>query len=123
MMMPPKETLVLPQGEAITWNEFDTGWYRRFHCQGRDVQDALEEYLTVGQASGHSPNMFFDEAWYRRRNPDVAEAVQAGHFSSGFDHYCRAGFRTRSPHWLFDVSYYEAGSPDLTADSLTAAGS
>lgn len=39
----------------------------------------------------------FDEAWYLAAHPDVAEAVQAGHFTSAFDHFRRHGEREGRP--------------------------
>jgi hypothetical protein len=39
----------------------------------------------------------FDEAAYLQANPDVAQAVQDGHFPSGWDHYLRYGFREQRP--------------------------
>jgi hypothetical protein len=118
----PSETLVLCPQQARRWVEFDAAWYQRTYSVAADDAGLLEDYLAVGQGLGRSPNVFFDEAWYLRRYPDVAEAVTAGHFRSGFDHYCRSGLQARSPHWLFDISFYEAGSPDLSAASLQAGG-
>jgi GT2 family glycosyltransferase len=118
----PIETLVLPQGRPLSWNEFDAAWYGLICCAGEEIPDPLQDYLAVGQGLGRSPNVFFDEVWYLGRNKDVAESVISGHFSSGFDHYCRVGFRSRSPHWLFDVGFYESTSPDLSAENLATAG-
>ena len=35
--------------------------------------------------------MDFDETWYLEQHADVAEAVAAGHWKSGYDHYRRSG--------------------------------
>ena len=79
----------------------------------------LRFYLDTGQTLGHSPNRYFDEVWYRRY-PDVAARLGHGP-ASGFDHYCRGGFSTRAPHWLFDERFYRRRHPDLTDDVLDAA--
>ena len=93
------------------WRSFDHGWYAGLHLGGADAVDAEEaqrHYHEVGAAQGHSPNRWFDEAWYRQRHPDVAAAIAAGQLRSGFEHYCRDGFRGRSAHWLFDPGLYLA---------------
>lgn len=47
----------------------------------------------------------FSEDEYLRLNLDVAEAVKAGQFSSGWDHYSRAGFlENRQCHGLTRIS-------------------
>ena len=71
-------------------------------------------YIEHGQALGHSPNRYFDEAWHLRRYPRVAEAVRTGRVASAFDAYCREGLHGRSPHWLFDEFFYRTRYADLT---------
>lgn len=93
------------------WRSFDHGWYAGLHLGGPEAvgaDDAQRHYQEVGAALGHSPNRWFDEAWYRQRHPDVAGAIAAGRLRSGFEHYCRDGFRGRSAHWLFDPGLYLA---------------
>lgn len=109
------------------WAVFDAQWYREAY--GRcapaltNASDAatLDHYLSRGAAAGQAPNPFFDESFYLASNPDVAGAVAARRFLSGFDHYCQLGYRDRSPHWLFDMALY-ASSPDLTEEAIGAAG-
>ncbi len=112
---------------AVSWTEFDPRWYletygpaivRKFET---DVE-AFDFYMETGQRLGHSPNPFFDESWYLRVHPDVSEAVRAGKFSSGFDHYVRYPGGTKSPHWLFDPVFYEVHYPDLTPERLSEDG-
>ncbi len=121
-MFSPGDILTATAQAAHTWNQFDSNWYRDAYAVDGNVADPLEDYLTRGQGSGRSPNIFFDEAWYLSHYGDVRLAVQAGNFASGFDHYCRTGLQTRSPHWLFDLAFYEAGSPDLSPEALQAGG-
>lgn len=93
------------------WRSFDHGWYAGLHLGGPDAvgaDEAQRHYHEVGAALGHAPNRWFDEAWYRQRHPDVAAAIAAGKLRSGFEHYCRDGFRGRSAHWLFDPGLYLA---------------
>jgi O-antigen biosynthesis protein len=121
-MPSPSETLVASPRRARSWVEFDAAWYQRTYSVASDVPDLLADYLAAGQGLGRSPNVFFDEAWYLRRYPDVSEAIRAGHFASGFDHYCRSGQDTRSPHWLFNLDFYQSEWPDLTAAALREGG-
>jgi hypothetical protein len=55
---------------------------------------------------GHSPNPYFDEAWYLAKYQGIQQAVRAGQFRSGFEHFCKHGHSDLSPHWLFDPWYY-----------------
>ncbi|HEY4041618.1 MAG TPA: glycosyltransferase [Rhodopila sp.] len=66
--------------------------------------------------------MLFDEAWHRRAYPAMAALVEAGHFPSAFDAYCRGGCLERSPHWLFDESAYRRACPDLTDAAMAKQG-
>ncbi|MDQ2802788.1 MAG: hypothetical protein M3Y41_08920 [Pseudomonadota bacterium] len=106
-----REILVPADGAATRWNEFDAEWYRRAYALSGSAEEMLQDYLEPGQALGRSPNIFFDELWYRKRNIDVAKSVAEGRFASGFDHYCGSGRESRSPHWLFNPRFYEAESP------------
>ena len=86
-----------------------------------DPESVLRYYLQTGRQLGHSPNRFFDEAWHLRAYPDVAAALGRGAGASGFDLYCRGGFRARSPHWLFNKQLYRQRHPDLTDVALDSA--
>jgi GT2 family glycosyltransferase len=98
--------------DGPVWRRFDADWYACAHA--RHLADAgtasaaalLRHYHAEGAAMGLSPNPYFDEAWYLARYPDVAGAIVTGLVTSGFDHYCRDGFRDRAAHWLFDVATY-----------------
>jgi hypothetical protein len=57
----------------------------------------------------------FDETWYLEKYPDVAEAVKAGSFESGRQHFINVGyFEGRRPR-SFDVDekWYVAQYPDV----------
>ncbi len=116
----------LPGQDQVAWTEVDPQQYLdsnpavREQLSDTSPEAVLRFYLGTGQRLGHSPNRFFDEAWYRRAYPDVAAGLGRGP-ASGFDHYCRGGFRTYAPHWLFDERLYRRRNPDLTEDVLDAA--
>ncbi|MEP2759468.1 MAG: hypothetical protein ABJP66_10455, partial [Hyphomicrobiales bacterium] len=58
----------------------------------------------------------FDEAFYLRENPDVAEAVARGEFSSAREHFDSLGFQEgRDPSVHFDTSFYLEQNPDVAA--------
>lgn len=49
----------------------------------------------------------FDEEFYLAQNPAVREAIEAGVFSSGFDHFINFGqFESRDPSPFFETSFY-----------------
>ncbi|MBS0644924.1 MAG: glycosyltransferase [Acetobacteraceae bacterium] len=122
--LPAREVLKLPADATIPWAVFDPDWYARTYPDDaeaagtRDPAALLDHYLQIGQRQGHSPNLFFDEAWHRLRYPAIARGVERGDFASAFDAYCRRGCLDRSPHWLFDELAYRDRYPDLTVDIL-----
>src|SRR4029077_3391009 len=83
-----------------------------------DAATVLAYYLEHGQQRGHSPNIYFDEAWHLANHAGAAVAVRDGHAQSGFDAYCRGGFRSRSPHWLFNETLYRQRHADLRDEAL-----
>ena len=82
----------------------------------------LRFYLGHGKELRHSPNSFFDEAFFLAQTPTAAAAVSAGEAASGFDLYCRDAGRHRWPHWLFDEALYRERSADLTDEALQTHG-
>ena len=63
---------------------------------------------------------FFDEAYYRALNPDVAAAVSAGIFASGYEHFVLFGVAEgRNPSVLYDEAFYLANNSDV-AQAVTA---
>ncbi len=121
----PLPQLPPPGGDGPAWRCFD---HERYACAyfGDSADDAdfaalQRHYHEEGVARGHAPNRYFDEAWYRGQYPDVTDAIAAGVVRSGFEHYCRDGFRDRQPHWLYDDAVYVEGGP-LDAADLAAQG-
>lgn len=135
---PAHQVLDLAGKARYAWAEFDPGWYLRVHPDlGAALPDwssrtILSYYLERGQILGHAPNRWFDEAWYRQTYPEVLDEPlrtrdhqadpSVGLPVSGFDHYCRSGFRTNSPHWLFEERPYRLRYSDLTDAALSDAG-
>jgi GT2 family glycosyltransferase len=122
---PAPETPSLAMDTTIAWAAFDPGWYLRTYATAPDDADAaatFQHYLDSGRFLRHSPNPFFDEAFFLANNPTVAGAIQAGEAASGFDVYCRDTGRHRQPHWLFDEALYRERSADLTDASLQMHG-
>ena len=109
------------------WAVFDAVSYRARYAavlpDPHAPDDAIKTfYQTTGAALGHSPNLFFDEAWYRAAYKDAAAQIELGSYPSGFAHYLATGWSDRSPHWLFSDRYYLACHPDLTRTRLQEAG-
>jgi GT2 family glycosyltransferase/glycosyltransferase involved in cell wall biosynthesis len=106
------------------WALFDSIWYSKKYARylpddlARAPQSLLAFYLQSGCRAGHSPSALFDEQFYLSRNPDIAILVEAGHYRSGFDHFCQYGHRALSPHWLFDDAHYADLHDDMTLENL-----
>jgi hypothetical protein len=63
-----------------------------------------------------SQNSLFDDHYYLAQNPDVAAAVAAGTFATGYDHYIKYGqFEGRSPSPYWDEAWYLKENPDVAA--------
>ena len=90
---PAREMLALPGQATAVWAVFDVVWYRatyvdaRLELENADDADVLQFYLEYGQSRSHSPNIWFDEAWYIKAYPGVSAAVRDKQFESGFDEY------------------------------------
>lgn len=64
-----------------------------------ELPSGLDHFIRFGQFEGRSPGaseqssipLRFDENYYLNQNPDVRDAVEAGLFSSGFEHYIQVG--------------------------------
>jgi GT2 family glycosyltransferase len=125
--LPARDTLKLPGQTTIAWAVFDPAWYLATYPKVRTELDpahdaaVLQHYLSHGQQRGYSTNIWFDEAWHLQRFPGPASAVREGHAESAFDTYCRAGYRTRSAHWLFNEGLYRQRHPDLRDEVLAQA--
>ncbi|HVC60601.1 MAG TPA: glycosyltransferase [Acetobacteraceae bacterium] len=125
--LPARDMLQLEGQTAIAWAVFDPVWYLQSYPEisealpDRQPATILAWHLEHGQTLGHAPGIFFDEAWHRHAYPAIGAMLRDGRVASAFDAYCRGG-HARSPHWLFDESYYRRRYPDLTDDALQANG-
>lgn len=120
---PVEDMLRLPGDTTIAWAVLDLEWYQAAYPDTRVITapgDLLHFYLEQGQQRGDSPNPWFDEQWHLAAYPQAKQAVRDGPAKSAFDSYCRGGFRSRSPHWLFNEGRYRRSHPDLGDDALTA---
>jgi GT2 family glycosyltransferase len=107
------------------WEHFDAEWYAATYMRKQNPEesaDPFEHYCTTGAANHHSPNPYFDEAWYLARNADAREMVADGRMPTGFAHYCAIGCKTHDPHWLFKDGIYRARRGDLTPGDLASNG-
>ncbi len=97
---------------AERWRSFDPAWYRFAYAMVEPLLAGLPDrrpeavYRSLGTVLGHSPNPYFSETWYLDQYPPVREAIRRGDYVSGFDHYCRSGYESLAPHWLFNPDYY-----------------
>ena len=73
------DSLLPLAGSDIAWRGFDAAWYRlAADLPEADEAALLRHYLDTGRHAGLGPNPYFDEAWYRATNPDVAAAIAGG---------------------------------------------
>ena len=111
-----------PSPPPCPWEIFEADWYAATYMRRLnpgDPSDPFTHYTRLGTRRGASPNRYFDESWYLSRYPEVRAAVQRSEFSSGFAHYCAAGFLTHNPHWLFNEALYRTRHPDAHDARLT----
>ncbi len=107
------------------WEHFDADWYSANYMRPNaehEPTEPYEHYVSIGIARKHSPNAYFDEAWYQARNSDVKADVARGVWPSGFAHYCAEGYKNRDAHWLFSDGIYRSRRGDLSDDSLFSNG-
>lgn len=65
------------------------------------------------------PSLLFNEKWYLDHNPDVAEALENGDFTSAYEHFLQYGnAEGRSSTPLFNVDQYLNANPDV-AEAVT----
>jgi predicted alpha/beta-hydrolase family hydrolase len=55
------------------------------------AREIIRQFAETGWRQPTQPDPWFDEAFYLERHADVAQAVAAGGFASGQDHYHRQG--------------------------------
>ena len=80
--------------------------------------DDLTSYLVPGEASGE---LEFDEDLYLRAYADVADAVERGELTSGFEHYLRAGRAERRlarPEYVRQVAQHRRATAPASAPTV-----
>ncbi|MCW5981532.1 MAG: hypothetical protein KIT09_25830 [Bryobacteraceae bacterium] len=89
----------------------DLAWYLRKYRrlpQPPSLLEGIEHYGANAADAFLSPNLAFDEAWYRHSHPDVDASVRAGAYRSGWEHYLAEGAsRQYSPALWFDERWYQ----------------
>lgn len=71
---------------------------------------------TPVEVGGLNLGQLYDEGFYLSENADVAAAVAAGAFASGYDHFSQFGFlEGRDASILFTEAEYLAANPDVAA--------
>ncbi len=96
---------------------FDERWYLKGNP---DVARALAEggfssgfeHYGLNGHKGRSPHWLFCERHYLAEYVDLtADALKAGNYANGYDHYLRTGDREfRSGHWLFNPAMHRTAT-------------
>jgi hypothetical protein len=93
-------------------------YYRRWRHEFGDELSAdaiAANYLKNVAVDLRSPNLAFDEGWYRQRYPDVNEAIRFGKYNSAWEHYLREGARNGyNPAFWFDERWYRRECPEAS---------
>ena len=89
----------------------DVAWYwrtfRDFLGPAPSMEACAEDYVRNGPRLSRSPNMAFDEAFYRRQYPEVDRMVRTGKIASGWAHYLDCGANSSyDPAAWFDDRWY-----------------
>ena len=80
------------------------------------VTGKTSQTLITLELGGLQVGSCFDEGFYLKQNQDVAKAVKAGIFASGYDHFAAFGFKEgRSPIAYFDEQFYLSNNADVKA--------
>ena len=97
-----------PEPATTPW--FDPAWYRARHPEA-GPGGALRHYLAAPRPAA-DPLPWFSERFYLARYPDVAEAVGAGTWRSGYQHFLHHGAgELRSPCAALDLAWYADSDP------------
>lgn len=71
--------------------------------------DSAAHYCSNAAPLFLSPNLIFDEFWYRCRYPEIDTQVRSGATASGWEHYLERGcLEHRNPVWWFDEEWYQS---------------
>ena len=63
------------------------------------------------------PGVEFDESWYLKAYPDIAQAIRAGIESSGLSHYLKFGRAEGRLPYLFDPTWYASTYPGVAEEA------
>jgi GT2 family glycosyltransferase len=92
---------------------FDPDWYadrRKQLLPEREVLpfgSAIAHYLCCSSQDHLDPVPEFSEDFYRRSNPDIRAALEAGIYRSGYQHFLQTGvFELRRPSQGINLAYY-----------------
>lgn len=96
----------------------DVTWYWRTFRQARPEsftpEDCIADYWQHAAPAYRSPNLAFDEFWYRHQYPAVERLVKTGEFRSGWQHYLEEGARKQyNPVFWFDEQWYQRTYPEV----------
>lgn len=83
------------------------------------INDWADNSINSPSQGGISETPTFNEDWYLNQNTDVANAVRAGWFNSGEQHWKQYGWKEgRDPCETFSTKFYLTVYPDVAAAGM-----
>lgn len=103
---------------------FDVDWYQGNNADVQsktglagEFRSALEHFIREGMRQGLSPLPDFDEEYYLKSNPHIAEALDNGVVPSAIHHWLFHGVEEgRNPNRFFCSNYYLSRNPLVEAE-------
>ena len=95
---------------------FNLEQFARYSLQDNGV----EVPFTSVEVGGLPLPLLFDETYYLANNPDVAQAIDDGFFTTGYEHFVEFGWlEGRNPSTLYNEDFYLSQNPDV-AEAVNA---
>lgn len=85
-------------------------------AQFQQLDEQVNLAVPATEINGFQLSQLFDETFYLSNNSDVENAIAAGAFNSGFEHFIDFGINEgRDPSILFNEDFYLAANPDVAS--------
>lgn len=115
----PATLCACPHDSSIATGGLDLLWYfREFRAElgnSMCVDSCVAHYIQSAGPKYQSPNLAFDEFWYRQRYPEIDQAVRKQQYQSAWEHYLNEGAAAGyNPAFWFDEKWYRKQNVEVT---------